>query len=282
MTEYWRRTDDDSWYEDGDTTHGNRLSPLYAGNPPAAWSRSFFPRLLMRGQPDVEKLQSLALSHLDHSVEEYVRVVAGDAGLIPVDLERALDIGIEVFLLSEGCAVQSPRIAAVWRHSLRTAHLAALIALNQGSSQRMVWQSFVGGVLHDIGLVVLMTQQPEVCKTIVALAQCRGWELAVLEAQVLGFTHGECGATFLARCGIDEVLLGVVAFHDDPLKFSHSAFCPLTAVYAANIVEGGGIPQDGDGVIGIEGEAYLTRLGLWNDLPIWQEWLRSIQPLAIY
>jgi hypothetical protein len=46
-------------------------------------------------------------------------------------------------------------------------------------------------------------------------------------------------------------------------------------------LEGGGIAQDGDGVVGREGEAYLTRLGLWDDLPRWQGWMRDL-PLALY
>ncbi|HBP88091.1 MAG TPA: hypothetical protein DD706_10390 [Nitrospiraceae bacterium] len=261
--------------------HEDRVFPFRAGSQLTPWIRFFSSRFLMSGQSNLNELQLPVLSHLDRAVEEHVRAVASEAGIIPVDLERALHLGVEVFLLSEGCALESSCIAAVWRHSLRTGYLAALIALNRGSSQRTVWLSFVGGVLHDIGMLVFLTQQPEVFNSIVKIAQCRGWDLARLEKQVLGCTHSESGATFLARWGIDEVLLGIVAFHDDPLKFSHTTFCPLTAVYAANFVEGGGIAQDGDGVIGREGEAYLTRLGLWKDLPLWQGWMRNIQQLAV-
>ena len=282
VTESWRRTDDDSWNGDAERTHGNQVSPFHAAKPLAPWSRAFSPRLFIRGQSNFEELQSAAVSHLDRAVEEHVRAVTGHAGMIPVDLECALDVGVEVFLLSEGCAVEPSRIAAVWRHSLRTGYLAALIASNQGSSQRMVWQSFVGGVLHDIGMLVFLTQQPEVFTMVVEIAQSRGWDLAVAERRILGCTHGESGATFLARWGVDEALLAIVAFHDNPFKFPHGAFGSLTAVYAANLIEGGGVPQDGDGGIGREGEAYLTRLGLWNHLPLWQGWMKSLQQLTIH
>jgi HDOD domain len=282
VIESWPRTDDDSWKGKGEMTHGNWLSSFHAGKPLAPWSRFFSPRLPIRGQAKFDELSSQAFPHVDLDVEVHVQAVAGDAGMIPVDLERALALGVEVFLLSEGWAVESSCIAALWRHSLRTGYLAARIALNQGSNQRMVWQSFVGGVLHDIGMLVFLTQHPGVFKTVVEISQCRGGSLAVLERRVLGYTHGESGATFLTRWGIDDVLLATVAFHDDPWKVPHATFGPLTAVYAANFVEGGGIAQDGDGVIGKEGEAYLTRLGLWDDLPIWQSWMPSIQQLAIH
>lgn len=282
MTECWHRTDDDSWSGDEEETHENWMALSHAGEPQGPWAGSFLPRLLIRGQTSFDELQSQKLSYLDREVKVHVQAVAIDAGIIPVDLERALGFGVEVFLLSEGCAVESSRIVSLWRHSLRTGYLAALIALNQGSNQRVVWQSFVGGVLHDIGMLVSLTQQPEVFATVVEIAQCRGGSLAVLERQVLGYTHGESGATFLARWGIEDMLLAIVAFHDDPSRVPHTTFGPLTAVYAANFVEGGGIAQDGDGVIGKEGEEYLTRLGLWDDLPIWQSWMPSIQQMAIH
>jgi HDOD domain-containing protein len=281
VIEYWRRTDDDFWKGEEEWTPKNWVSSFQTGKPLAPWSRSFSPRLLMGGQTKFDELPSRASPYFDLEVEMHVQVVAGNAGMIPVDLERALDLGIEVFLLSEGCAVESSSIAALWRHSLRTGYLAARIALHQGSNPRMVWQSFVGGVLHDIGMLVFLTQHPEAFTTVVEISQCRGGSLGELERRALGYTHGESGATFLARWGIDDVLLAIVAFHDDPWKVPHATFGPLAAVYAGNFVEGGGIAQNWDGVIGREGEAYLTRLGLWEKLPIWQSWMPSIPQLAI-
>lgn len=221
------------------------------------------------------------MSHFDKALQELVHILTLEAGTIPVDLDSSLDLGVEVFILSERCAIVAAVIKEVWRHSIRTGYLAALIALNLRMDQRMVWQSFVGGVLHDVGLLVFLTQCPQVFTTVVDMAQYRGWDLGVMERRMLGSTHAESGAAFLARWGVDEVLLATVAFHDDPLKLLPARFGPLTAVYAANLIEGGGMAQDGDGIIGREGEAYLTGLGLWDDLPLWQEWMRSIQQLTI-
>ena len=281
MIEHWpRTTEDDSWNWAEERVHGQYLSQFHSVKHRSPWSLSYPPSLFSRGQLD-EELRSQGLSHIDNDLETPIRTLTRDVGVIPVDLERVLGFVVEVFVLSEGCSVDSSLIAGVWRHSLRTGYLAALISLNQRADPRMVWQSFVGGVIHDIGMLVFLTQQPQVFSTVVDMAQYRGWDLPVVERQMLGSTHAECGATFLARWGVDEVLLTIVAFHDDPLKLPHSVFGPLTAVYAANVVDGGGMAQDGDGVIGREGEAYLTRLGLWDDLPLWQRWMRNIHQLAI-
>jgi hypothetical protein len=214
-------------------------------------------------------------------LETYICLLTQQIGELPSDLENGLSVGVEVFTLSEGLGISPRTLQALWRHSVRTGYMAALIAMSQHVSRPLVWRAFVGGLLHDVGMLIFLTQQPEVFMAVVDLAQCQGQELGAMEKNFLGTTHAECGARFLARWGISEELLTLVTFHDQPFQVSHSAFCPLTAVYIANLLEGGGIAQDGDGVVGREGEAYLMRLGLWDDLPRWQEWMREL-PSAFY
>ena len=267
-----------SWDREGG--YGRGMFQFHPARPLSSRSSSFHSPLFTRQTKDTE-IRSRPFPHIGRTLEEQVRALTCEAGIIPVDLERVLDFGVEVFILVEGCAADASLITRVWQHSLKTGYLAALISLNQRGEQRMVWQSFVGGVLHDIGMLLFLTQQPKVFSTVVDIAQHRGWDLPVVERQLMGSTHAEIGTSFLARWGVDEVLLDTVAFHDDPLKVPHVGFGPLTAVYAANLVEGGGMAQDCDGVIGREGEAYLMRLGLWDELPLWQEWMRDIHQLAI-
>jgi len=214
-------------------------------------------------------------------LETYICLLTQQIGELPSELENGLSMGVEVFTLSEGLGISLGSMQTLWRHSVRTGYMAGLIAINQHVSRPLVWQAFIGGLLHDVGMLIFLAQQPEVFMAVVDLAQCQGQELGTMEKNFLGTTHAECGARFLARWGVSEELLTLVTFHDQPFQVSHSVFCPLTAVYIANLLEGGGIAQDGDGVVGWEGEAYLMRLGLWDDLPRWQGWMRDLPP-AVY
>jgi hypothetical protein len=213
-------------------------------------------------------------------LENYFHILTTQVGTIPPHSESGLSIGVEVFTLSEGLGISPFSLQALWRHSVRTGYLAALIAIHQQVERSLVWQSFVGGLLHDIGMLIYLVHQPQVFMAVVDLAQCRGQELGAIEKNLLGATHAESGGKFLARWGVAQELLDIVTFHDQPFQAPHSGFCPLTAVYIANVLEGGGIAQDGDGVVGWEGEAYLLRLGLWDDLPCWQKWVREISTLS--
>ncbi len=214
-------------------------------------------------------------------LEQYFNILAAQIGPIPSYFEDGLSVGVEVFMLSEGLGLPPSSLQELWRHSIRTGFLAALIAIQQRVDASVAWEAFVGGLLHDIGMLIFLTQHSQVFMAVVDLAQCRGQELGTIEKNLLGTTHAESGAQFLARWRVPPELQTIVTFHDQPFQASCTGFCALTAVYIANVLEGGGMAQDCDGVIGWESEAYLVRLGLWDDLPSWQGLSRELFPLSV-
>ncbi len=267
------------WEQENAYSHWG--SPIHSTQHFFVGSSTFQSHIIANGGTNHTTSRSPGCIHIHKTLEEQILGLTYDAGRIPADLAAVLEFVVEVFILVESCSVDGSQITKLWRHSLKTGYLAALIALNEKGGQRMVWQSFVGGIIHDIGMLLFFTQHPKAFAAVVDRAQHKGWDLPVVERQFMGCTHAEIGTAFMRRWEIDETLLAIVAFHDDPVKVPHVAFGPLTAVYAANLVEGGGMAQDCDGVIGEEGEAYLLRLGLWDDLPLWQQWMRGIHHLAI-
>ena len=214
-------------------------------------------------------------------LEQYYHILTAEIGPGPSHFEDGLSIGVEVFTLSEGLGLSSALLQRLWRHSTRTGFLAASIAIQQRVNPSVAWEAFVGGLLHDLGRLIFLTQHSQVFMAVVDLAQCRGQELGTIEKNLLGTTHAESGAQFLARWGVPSELQTIVRFHDQPFQSPCAGFCALTAVYIANVLEGGGMAQDSDGVIGWESEAYLVRLGLWDDLPRWQGRARELFPLSV-
>lgn len=54
---------------------------------------------------------------------------------------------------------------------------------------------------------------------------------------MLWTTHAELGAALLSRWGCQEVV-DTIRFHDDPFQNSETRFCPASAVFLANLLEG--------------------------------------------
>jgi len=264
-TMFWQPINADSWNE---------------GSQDSLQSSMSYGREPMRGLTSHHQGVAARSCLETGELEAYVEVLTPKIGAIPSDLENGLSVCLEVFALSEGLGISPCVMQTLWQHSVRTGYMAALIAMDQHVSRSLVWQAFIGGLLHDIGMLIFLTQQPQVFSAVVDLAQCQGQELAIMEQNFLGTTHAECGARFLSRWGVSTEVLTIVAFHDQPFQVPHSAVCPLTTVYIANMLEGGGIAQDGDGLVGFEGEAYLRRLGLWDHLPLYQGWMRELPHLS--
>jgi putative nucleotidyltransferase with HDIG domain len=121
----------------------------------------------------------------------------------------------------------------LWRHSFCSAYAAQCLAIRAG--YRAVEEAFVGGLLHDIGKVVLnIYLRPEL--TLVArLTTAARIPFMDAERAVLGFDHAEAGARVLEKWNLPPALVECVRYHHAP--FSQPPPSPLTAlVHVADVL----------------------------------------------
>lgn len=103
-----------------------------------------------------------------------------------------------------------------WRHSVYTGLLARALTRARGGEGRE--RLFVGGLLHDIGQLVMYHVVPDQCRRVMELAGVREEEPYWLEQEVLGFDHAEVGAALMARWDIPDSLRIPVRFHHEPAR----------------------------------------------------------------
>lgn len=101
-----------------------------------------------------------------------------------------------------------------WRHSIHTGLVARLLAKRCGvlHPERL----FIGGLLHDVGSLVLYRTLPEVSTELLLTAQGDELTLSHAEADVLGFTHAELGAKLLEAWKLPASLVDAVGHHHAP------------------------------------------------------------------
>ncbi len=113
-----------------------------------------------------------------------------------------------------------------WEHSISTAVAARM--LQRFSPAGSVGESFVAGLLHDIGRLVVARYLPdEFVKLQEALKESQE-PLWALEHQILGTTHGEIGGMLCKRWNLPEGLCEAIRWHHLPLKKAEPD--PLTAI----------------------------------------------------
>ena len=123
----------------------------------------------------------------------------------------------------------------VFQHSYRVGELARKIIRSEIYDKSVLDTTFLGGLIHDIGKLVLL-QTPDYTEKI--HKQMADNKLSFVEAEYKLFetSHSEVGAYLLGLWGLPVPILEIAAFHDVPLKQEDIEASPMSAVHLANML----------------------------------------------
>ena len=98
-----------------------------------------------------------------------------------------------------------------WRHSVATAIAARTLAifLKEKNTERF----FIGGLLHDIGKLLLYSQLKDAIYYIDSLCRKHHLNQHVAEKSLLGFTHADVGRQLCRKLSLPENLLAMITDH---------------------------------------------------------------------
>ncbi|NCC25344.1 MAG: HDOD domain-containing protein [Deltaproteobacteria bacterium] len=118
-----------------------------------------------------------------------------------------------------------------WKHSVACGVIARAMARTAGLEDPE--RFFVAGLLHDIGRMVIMTEEPEVYRQVVQMAEGRNISLYDAERQILGYDHAKLGGMILRKWRFPLSLVSAVIYHHSP-QFSVQHSTPHV-IHLANI-----------------------------------------------
>ena len=204
---------------------------------------------------------------LPHRVTEAKHAVS----LLGLERIRPLVLLAGVFSQYEDSAVTPEELTELTDHCLAVASIARQIASVESCNEEEVEDAFLGGMLHDLGVLVLMAELPEEYRKIVERA--KGGEFTIWEAekQVLGCDHGLIGAYLLSLWGLPDPVVEAVSWNHDPLRDTSKAFRPLTAVHAAHAILQEVTADQEDEENYTINEEYIEQLGLEHRLDKWRQ-----------
>jgi putative nucleotidyltransferase with HDIG domain len=159
-------------------------------------------------------------------------------------------------------------LEALWTHSLQTSVLARELCRLEGSDTHTTDDAATGGMLHDVGKIILAAEFGEEYATLTIKTAEGGLHLVDVETQTLGSGHPQVGAYLLGIWGLPTMVVEAVAFHHDLQDYMADRFSAVLGVYAANLLvhesENPGSPAIPTGI------AALTRLGFGERLDTWR------------
>jgi HD-like signal output (HDOD) protein len=199
------------------------------------------------------------LGRADATVDEVAAVVERDVGLCARVLQVASSsffdvarpmrsiaeavscIGIEMLgglaLASHALGVTGDSLppefslAELQRHSLSVARTGRDLA----SSPEAAGATFLAGLVHDIGQIIIAMALPEIHSAITAQLREPGATRCAVERRLLGTSHAEIGAYLLGLWGLPLVIIDAVAHHHDepPTPAPTPVLAALRAAHAA-------------------------------------------------
>jgi len=214
----------------------------------------------------VLQLVNSAFFGMYQPVESPARAV----GLLGLDTVKGLVLGVHVF---SGMKSSSKlfSLSKLMHHSMAVGACAKKIAAAETNDKAMIDHSFIGGILHDIGKLVLASNMQDQYDQAILLVREQNISLHDAEFQIFHTAHGSVGAYLIGIWGLPGPVVEAIAFHHCLQDYPQGAFSPVLAVHAANAIYHENRPQEGfNAPTGLDLE-YLEKLGFGNRIEVWRE-----------
>lgn len=179
------------------------------------------------------------------------------------EVVRAIVLSVGMFSQFDRHKVGGPRIQTLRDHSLGVATLGRTIAKAMHLPAAQIEEAFTGGILHDVGGLILAGHSPKDYVEVEAAAKEGAPAANEAELRLFGATHAQVAAYLLWLWGLPDLTTQIVALHHGPLPArSDPTFGPLIAVRASDQLWRNGSAMDWD---------WLEEAGFASDLPQWRE-----------
>jgi len=193
--------------------------------------------------------------------------LARAVGLLGLDTLRDLALSIEVFRPPANASSQIVgEINRLHERSLFAASLASRMFTDKRSAS---W-AYTGGMLYDVGLLVLASTAPDHLNDAMDYAQEKQTSLFEAEQELYGVTHAEVGAYLLGAWGLPYPILMAAAYHHRPRAMSGTDFDVASAVHVASVLASSRLGVENDHEMAEIDMAYLESIGCAERLPEWE------------
>ncbi len=157
--------------------------------------------------------------------------------LLGVDLLKGLVLYLEICNKFPVTGAAKKELTAIFEHSMEVANYARIIALEVSGNRSIGNDAFIGGMIHDVGKLILLTNFKGNYLKIKLQALHSQQPTFEVENELLGVDHARLGAYLLGLWGLPELLVETVAYHHRPRDYYDKTFSPVLAVYIANAIK---------------------------------------------
>lgn len=158
------------------------------------------------------------------------RITSITYAVVILGFRAVRNLALSAFILDafgKGKDITAFDVHAFWDHSLCTA-VAASSTANAVESESAD-DAFMGGLLHDVGKVVMSQFLPDDMEAVLREVKERDCLFLEAEKAILDYDHAEVGALLLEKWNLPQSIVDVVRYHHMPevLEEESSELCTL-------------------------------------------------------
>jgi len=200
----------------------------------------------------------------------YIASPSEAAVYLGVETIRGLTLSTGVFSAFEHTGLTPVFIGQLQRHSISIGIVARAIAAAESLPKKICDSSLVGGLLHDVGKLLLAANCPKEYGDVLAVANRERMTATEAEQKIFGTSHAEVGAYLLWLWGLPDAVCTAVAFHHSPAAFSASNFTAAGAIHVADALDYETEEYEESARHAEVDLSYLAALGLSENLNKWR------------
>ncbi len=150
--------------------------------------------------------------------------------------------GIKNMLLSVGSVQNLQAIGGnsqkeLWTHAYRVGFYSYNLARNFCPNEReIIEDSYICGLLHDMGKLVFATVNPDFISTAAEICHQRNIPTDVFEKLLAGVNHSEVGALIAEKWNFPDIVISVIRHHHEPDMASPLTKKLTSIVYLADMI----------------------------------------------
>lgn len=167
------------------------------------------------------------------------------------------------------------------QRAVLVARLAQEICKDLRLNTQLTDQAFIGGLLHDLGLLIFASQDSQSYRKIMIMSAQKQTHICIIEKQLLGLFHGEVAAYLLSQWKLPPAITEAVLLHHTPQLSVNKDISPLTAVHIADAL----LPEAETEIGALVGNqlhhGYINQLGLEDRITGWQKKAAHLQQLSV-
>jgi len=150
--------------------------------------------------------------------------------------------GIKNMLLSVGSINSLKNLSAdqkiLWDHAYKVAFYSYNLARNFCPSDReVVEDSYVCGLLHDMGKLIFETAHPAYIQHVKNVSEEKGIDIDIFEKLIAGVNHGEVGALIAEKWNFPDLIVSVIRHHHEPDLAPQESRKITSLIYLADLLE---------------------------------------------